>query len=137
MSSYKKHEEFLVEFAQLTHFVDYVKVEAKSEILNSIILIATIILNDDMKSEAEKTLQNYIEVFFKNMDGSDPAVEQHKIEYGLKGDSLDQKLSEDEEEDDLTSQYSTLSSMLGFQVSAFQLYEPFQFLYLMIILIFF
>ena len=122
MSSYKKHEEFLVEFAQLTHFADYVKVEANSEMLNSIILIATIILNDDMKMEAEKTLQNYIEVFFKNMDGSDPAVEQSKIDYGLKTDSLDQKLSEGEEEDDLTSQYSTLSSMLGFQVSAFQLY---------------
>ena len=115
MSSYKKHEEFLVEFSKLTHFADYVKVEANSEMLNNIVLIATIILNDDMKTEAEKSLQNYIEVFFKNMDGTEN-MPQSKLEYGLKTDSLEQKISDDEEED-LTSQYSTLSSMLGFQVS--------------------
>ena len=104
INNYTKHESFLSEFSKITCFVDYVRVESDSEVLNNLILIATIVLNDDMKTEAENSLQNYIEVFFKNMDGDDmPNSAQ-----------IGDQLSEDD--DDLTSQYSSLSSMLGFQV---------------------
>lgn len=88
------------------YFADYVKVEAKSDLLNNLILIATIVLNNDMKNEAERSLENYIEVFFMNVD-EDPETLTNKP-------GENQVVSEDE--DDLTSQYSTLSSMLGFQV---------------------
>lgn len=104
LSSYTKHESFLNEFSKITYFVDYVRVESDSEVLNNLILIATIVLNDDMKTEAESSLQNYIEVFFRNMDGDEmPNSAQ-----------IGDQFSEDDE--DLTSQYSSLSSMLGFQV---------------------
>ncbi len=83
------------------------RVETDSLVLNNLTLIATIILNDDMKTEAEKSLQNYIEIFFKRMDG----VEQTN---STKNEVVEDQL---DEEDDLVSQYSTLSSMLGIQVA--------------------
>ena len=80
--------------------------------LNNLILIATIILNDDMKNEAERSLQDYIEVFFKNMDGEEISQNKNLYQSILNKDEI---IISDDEEDDLMSQYSTLSSMLGFQ----------------------
>jgi len=80
--------------------------------LNNLILIATIILNDDMKNEAERCLQDYIEVFFKNMDGEEIVRNKDRHKSTMSKDEL---IISDDEEDDPSSQYSTLSSMLGIQ----------------------
>ena len=107
MKLFKQHEAFLKEFAKLQLSSEFVRVETDSLVLNNLTLIATIILNDDMKTEAEKCLQNYIEIFFKRMDG----VEQPN---SVKNDVIEDQF---DEEDDLVSQYSTLSSMLGIQLA--------------------
>ncbi len=67
-----------------------------------------------MKNEAERSLQDYIEIFFKNMDGEEIIPSRNLDQAVLNTDEI--KISDDED-DDLMSQYSTLSSMLGLQSS--------------------
>jgi len=114
LSSFDKHGAFLQEFSDVVHFNEHVEIACNTELLNNLILIATIILNDDMKKEAERSLQDYIEIFFKNMDGEEIIPSKNLDQTVLNTDEI--KISDDED-DDLTSQYSTLSSMLGLQSS--------------------
>ena len=107
---FKPHETFLREFASLTQDSDSVRAEVDSEIFNSLILIATIVLSDNAKADYEKTLQNYIEVFFNKIDI------QNRSEIKIDKEKLKQVAEDEEEFDDASSQYSTLSSLLGIQV---------------------
>ena len=75
------------------------------KVFNNLILVATIILNDNMKNEAERTLQNYLEIFFKQLDDTNFSLNEKETT----------KLSNDFDEDS-SSQYSTLSSFLGLPV---------------------
>jgi hypothetical protein len=69
------------------------RVEVDRNTLNNIILLTVITLNDTTKKDEEKFLQNYIHLFFKNLS----------------------KVQDEQEEND-SSSYSTVSSILGIQV---------------------
>ena len=99
------HESFFKEFSFVVsrhEENELVQIECDTELFNNLMLIVTIILNDNMKNEAEKTLQNYLEIFFKQLDEK-------------RGDSNKVTITFDCDEDS-SSQYSTLSSFLGLQV---------------------
>lgn len=84
-----------------------IQLESDTELFNNLILISTIILNDNVKNEAEKSLQDYIEIFFKQVD-------QDTTQTFTK--NIVQNNDDNNNDDDLSSQYSTLSSILGIQV---------------------
>ncbi|RNA23122.1 Tetratricopeptide repeat 28 [Brachionus plicatilis] len=65
------------------------QLEIESDIFNRINLFATIVLSDSSKNEAEKSLEDFVDFFFKKFDKND----EHENE----------------------SQYSTLSSIIGLQ----------------------
>ena len=87
---------------------DLVQIECETELFNNLILIATIILNDNMKNEAERTLQNYLEIFFKQLDEKNSSENKPKNNINVNSDC----------EEDSSSQYSTLSSFLGLPVKS-------------------
>jgi len=87
---------------------DFVQIQFETEMFNNLILLATIILNDNMKNEAERSLQNYLEIFFKQLDDTETILNEKK--------SKDIMTASFECDEDLSSQYSTLSSFLGLQV---------------------
>lgn len=89
-----------------------IQLESETELFNNLILISTIILNDFMKNEAEKSLQDYIEIFFKQVDED---VNKQNKNIVLKSILEPVSSNETNNEDDLSSQYSTLSSILGIQ----------------------
>lgn len=59
----------------------------ESEIFNRLNLLATIVLSDSQINDAEKSLVDFVDLFFKNIDKTD--------------------------DDENLSQYSTLSSIIG------------------------
>lgn len=71
-----------------------IRIEIETKVLNYIILLTVITLNNKKMQDNDKYLQNYIELFFKNIDK--------------------QKLVEDDFDDN--SSHSTVSSILGIQV---------------------
>ena len=95
--TFKQNETFLKEIASLivTEKENNMRVEVETRVLNNIILLTVVTLNDSTKKEEEKFLQNYIQLFFKNVD----------------------KQLEDEQEENDSSSHSTVSSILGIQVN--------------------
>ena len=107
---FKSNERFLNEFVEIENLEEnneFIKIKCDTEVLNNRILLSMIILNDTMKCEAENSLQNYIEIYFKQID------EMNKLNQNENNKNMN---DEDDNDDDLSSQYSTLSSLLGFQV---------------------
>ncbi len=88
---------------------DFVQIEFDTDMFSNLILLATIILNDNMKNEAERSLQSYLEIFFKHLDEKEVALNESKSKGSMTA-------SYDCDEDS-SSQYSTLSSFLGLQVN--------------------
>ena len=86
---------------------DFVQIELDTDMFSNLILLATIILNDNMKNEAERSLQSYLEIFFKHLD------EKVALNESKSKGSMTASYDCDE---DSSSQYSTLSSFLGLQV---------------------
>jgi hypothetical protein len=94
------NESFLKTIGKLSNSndsIDFVQFEIDSKLFGKLDLICKIILNDDdIEKDAEQKLESYIELYFQILDQDD---EKENIQ-----------------EDELSSQYSTLSSLLGFQV---------------------
>lgn len=103
-ATYTKNKSFLNEFTTIKPCSnkDKIELEADYEIFNNLVLIETILLNDFVIKEAENSLENYVEVYFKEVD-------EENIKENVSATSLD--VNDDEE-----SQYSNLSTILGIQV---------------------
>lgn len=77
--TFKTNESFLREFANLKKFSKYegkVELEADSQTFNSLVLVTTILLSDILVKEAEKSLENYVEVYFKEVDNEKNLVKR-------------------------------------------------------------
>jgi hypothetical protein len=121
---YMAYHKFFKEFTmtKTNEENDFVQIQFDTEIFNNLILLATIILNDNMKNEAERSLQSYLEIFFKKLDEKETSLNENKTK-----DIMSASYDCDE---DLSSQYSTLSSFLGLHVKKL-------FIFIMIILNYF
>ena len=103
------YENFFKEFTVLINHNeenDLVQMECDTEMFNNLLLVIIIILNDNMKNETEKTLQTYLEIYFKQLDDKIGISNLNKSYSKFNIDC----------DEDTSSQYSTLSSFLGLQV---------------------
>lgn len=103
-TTFKLNESFLKEFARLKNFSkseQKVELEADSQVYDNLVLIGSILLNDFVVKEAEQSLENYVEVFFKEVDNNREPQTHEKAEIP----------NNDEEETSLK-----LSSILKIQV---------------------
>jgi hypothetical protein len=106
---YMSFESFFKEFTiTKSNENDFVQIEFDTDMFNNLILLATIILNDNMKNEAERSLQSYLEIFFKHLDEKEVALNESKSKGSM--------MASYDCDEDSSSQYSTLSSFLGLQV---------------------
>lgn len=80
-----------------------VEIEIDYHAHKSLGLIISILLNNDLKSKTDEELEAYVEEFF--------ARQARKA----RGD--EQQLESDLDDNDLTSQYSTMSSLIGLKVN--------------------
>jgi hypothetical protein len=91
-----------------------IELEIKLDRFNYLILIITVVLNYEIRNDPESVLQSLIERFFRRLDRSE--ARQRRLRAGSSESDL---LSDECEEQngDASSQYSTLSSLIGIQVS--------------------
>ncbi|CAF0924045.1 unnamed protein product [Brachionus calyciflorus] len=97
--TFKTNENFLKDFSKILDQNDAENktlLEIQTEIFNRIILLTTIILSDSSKNDDGKSIEDFVSQFFKQID-------QNFVD------------DSDCSDEDLTSQYSTLSSIIGIQ----------------------
>ena len=70
-STFKQNETFIREFTclkSLSREEEKVTVEADSDVFNKLVLITSILLNDYLIREAETMIEDYVEVYFREID---------------------------------------------------------------------
>jgi hypothetical protein len=110
---YKLYESVFGEFTLGVHHQDESKIELEIRLdrFNYLILIITVVLNYELRNDPESVLQSLIERFFCRLDRSEARLRRSQTYPGLISNEY-----EDEENCDISSQYSTLSSLIGIQV---------------------
>jgi hypothetical protein len=93
---------------------------------NYLILIVTVVLNYELRNDPESVLQSLIERFFRRLDQRAAGDFEHGEEVEIKRRKNKPPVSSShlgapsavvsDDENDLSSQYSTLSSLIGIQV---------------------
>lgn len=81
-------------------------------------LIVTILLNENIVKEAEQSLENYVQIFFEQFDRNKRvSILSEDNNNNKNNNNNNLMINIEEDETSSASEYSTVSCMLGFQVS--------------------